>query len=80
MGVITGIDFNNEIINHSCPTEFGSSGSPILNLFNNKIIGIHKGSNINHDYNKGTLLIYPFREFILKIKDEIKNKNIIIIV
>ena len=77
-GIIKDIDLINPFdLRHLCCTEKGSSGSPILNLFNNKIIGIHKGSNINHDYNKGTLLIYPFREFILKIKDEIKNKNII---
>ena len=28
--------------NHKCSTKGGSSGSPILNLKNNKIIGIHK--------------------------------------
>ena len=27
---------------HYCSTEYGSSGSPIFNLANNKIIGIHK--------------------------------------
>ena len=29
------------IIEHYCYTEYGSSGSPILNLLNNKIIGMH---------------------------------------
>ena len=47
----------------------GSSGSPILNISTNKLIGIHKGTSNNHNYNKGCLLFYPFKEFIsLKIK------------
>ena len=29
-------------IKHICSTDNGSSGSPILNLSNNKVIGIHK--------------------------------------
>ena len=32
---------NYDII-HSCSTDSGSSGSPIMNLDNNKVIGIHK--------------------------------------
>ena len=39
-GILNSIqDYN---INHTCSTEKGSSGSPILNLSNNKLIGIHK--------------------------------------
>ena len=48
--------------NHKCSTRGGSSGSPILNI-NNKIIGIHKEGN-NKQYNKGTFLNYPIKEFI----------------
>ena len=40
----------------------GSSGSPILNINNNKIIGIHKEGT--KQYNKGTFLNYPIKEFI----------------
>ena len=36
------IEIENSDIKHSCNTEHGSSGSPILNLSNNKVIGIHK--------------------------------------
>jgi len=39
-GIINKINGYN--INHYCCTESGSSGSPIINLLNNKIIGIHK--------------------------------------
>ena len=53
-------------IKHKCNTSNGSSGSPILNLRTNKVIGIHKAFiNINDKdtkedcYNMGTLLKYP---------------------
>ena len=56
--------------NHKCRTSHGSAGSPILNL-NNKIIGIYKENyNSNEQYNKGTFLNYPLKEFI-----EFNNKN-----
>jgi len=80
-GIIKDINLlNNFDFRHLCCTEKGSSGSPILNLSNNKIIGIHKGTHNNHNYNKGTLLIYPFKDFISQIKNEINlsiNNNII---
>ena len=70
-GILTKIS-KYDII-HSCSTDNGSSGSPIINLENNKVIGIHKEGSINFDYNKGTLLNYPLIDFIPKFKD---NKNI----
>ena len=51
-------------INHLCNTEKGSSGSPLLNLFNNNVIGIHKESSKHFSFNKGTFLTYPILEFI----------------
>lgn len=33
------------LIIHSCSTEDGSSGAPIINLENSKVIGVHFGSN-----------------------------------
>ena len=56
--------------NHLCSTERGSSGGPILNLSNNKIIGIHKAAKKNDNYNIGLFLKYPLSEFINKIKKE----------
>ena len=49
---------------HNCTTDNGSFGSPILNLQTNKVIGIHNKSSIN--YNIGTLLKLPIKDFINK--------------
>ena len=49
---------------HYCSTEFGSSGSPILNIYNNKIIGIHKKRSENYNFNVGSFLYYSIKEFI----------------
>ena len=63
-------------IEHSCSTEVGSSGGPIILLDTFKVIGVHKGSGKNkEDNNYGTLLKYPISEFIGNI--EIKNEIII---
>ena len=43
---------------HLCSTDKGSSGSPILNINNNKLIGIHRGANNIHEFNKGIILIF----------------------
>ena len=58
---------------HYCTTYKGSSGSPILDILNNKIIGIHKGA-IEEKYNLGTFINYPINEFI-GINDNIINEN-----
>ena len=55
--------------NHLCCTEKGSSGSPIINIINNKVIGIHKAAKKN--YNIGLFINYAIEDFI--------NKNYIII-
>ena len=62
-------------IKHFCSTEEGSSGSPILNLTNHKVVGIHCGSNSNRRVNYGTLLRYPIIEFINKFKNKYNDKN-----
>ena len=52
---------------HYCCTDGGSSGSPIINLLNNKIIGIHKENVVGKKYNRGSLLKYPINEYLRKI-------------
>jgi len=48
---------NNFNIIHTCSTDSGSSGSPILNLKNNKVIGIHKGHpDYTKNFNYGTFI------------------------
>ena len=63
---------------HICSTDNGSSGSPILNLENNKVIGIHKQGSNNFNFNKGTLLKYPLNDIIKKYNKN-ENKNNVII-
>ena len=84
-----GIKKSNDIcyIKHFCNIEKSSSGSPILNLSTNKVIGINKGSyfNINkiNIYNRGILLKYPLNEMkimdgnIIKMKIKINKEDII---
>ena len=59
---------------HVCSTEKGSSGSPIINLINNKVIGIHKKSDNNNNYNIGLFINYVIDDFINNINN---NKSII---
>ena len=75
-GLIKNIDNNNNNIKHSCNTNLGSSGSPILNLSNNKLIGIHKYASYLSDYNISSLLKIPLNEFIEKIKEKKNKQNI----
>ena len=63
-GILNNICEDKEYeFNHFCTTYGGSSGSPILDLSKNKIIGIHKGAKGNI-YNLGTFINYPINEFI----------------
>ena len=64
---------------HSCQTQNGSSGSPVINLINHKVIGIHKGYKENLKYNIGTVLKDPINDFYLNIinpkVDNLENKE-----
>jgi len=57
---------------HTCCTEEGSSGSPILSLNNYKVIWIHYGSS-HFGFNKGTLIKLP----IIKYFEKNKSNDII---
>ena len=70
------IDINNYQIKHTCSTEHGSSGSPILNLSNNKVIGIHKQAHKQFNFNMGTLLKFPLNDFLQKKNNNINNSNL----
>ena len=73
-GILKKIQSNN--ITHSCCTQPGSSGSPILNLFNNKIIGIHREST-NLNFNIGSFIKSPINEFIQNGGQSNLNNNIV---
>ena len=74
-GIIKG--FKGFAIYHLCCTDFGSSGSPILNLKTNKVIGIHKNTFEVGNYNGGIFLKEPIEKLknnkIMKTIYEIKN-------
>ena len=59
---------------HKCSTEKGSSGSPILNLKTNQVIGLHQG-HLNESNNLGIFLKFPIQNLNNKMKiiGEIKN-------
>ena len=48
-------DKNKIKVLHSCSTEDGSSGAPILSLKDFKVVGLHYGSSQN-DFNEGTFI------------------------
>jgi len=75
-GLSLSNEINNYEINHTCSTEHGSSGSPILNLSNNKVIGIHKKGAKNFNFNIGTCLQFPLNDFFEKNKKENEPNNI----
>ena len=64
---------------YSCQTQNGSSGSPVINLINHKVIGIHKGYKENLKYNIGTVLKDQINDFYLNITnpkvDDLENKE-----
>ena len=78
-GVLKEIYKNKEYnFKHLCCTKEGSSGSPIINLNNNKVIGIHRGADPIGDYNKGLFLNYAIRDIINKneLLDNIRLDNL----
>ena len=60
---------------HSCCTDNGSSGSPILSLKTYKVIGIHFGSS-HFEFNKGSLIKHAINKYFEKNKPK-KSKEII---
>jgi len=77
-GILKGIYEDKKYnFNHICSTEEGSSGSPIINLINNKVIGIQKESNNQNSYNVGLFLNYAIEDFIYNINNKyiIKELN-----
>ena len=61
-------EFNGFNFKHICFAESGSKGAPILNLSNNKVIGISIESKENISFNFGVILKDPIEEY--------KNMNV----
>ena len=71
-GKIKSIALDNYEIGHFCESEEGSSGAPIINLANFKVIGVHKGSKDNKNFNVGTFLKGPIEKFYKKYKEKLR--------
>ena len=69
VGEIKNID--NSKIEYCCAADEGSSGAPILNLNNYKVIGIHIGKIKNLNYNVGEIIKFPINDFYFN-----KGKNL----
>ena len=70
-GILRNIDENNKILlRHTCGTGIGSTGSPILNVKTNRVIGIHLSKVMNKSYGLGTFLNYLLKEFISLHKNQ----------
>ena len=66
-GILEGIECNNNYsLRHLCSTDDGSSGSPILNSRNNKLIGIHQGGQKTNNFNVGIFLNFAIKDFLQK--------------
>ena len=52
---------------HTADTKPGSSGSPIISINNNKVIGIHKQAHKSQNYNTGTHIKYILKHINLTI-------------
>ena len=61
---------NNTEIFYQCNIKEGSSGSPILLINNQKLIGVHNYNSKKYKYYKTKILIYLINEF-----SRIKNTN-----
>ena len=68
---------NNYDITHKCFTCECSSGGPIINAVNNKVIGIHKQYDKRIKYNIGTFLAFPLEELKIKNNNNEPKKTII---
>ena len=73
-GVIKNIEEDNFSILHLCASNQGASGGPLINLINFQVIGIHKGSKDNYNYNLGTYIRLPIEDFNKKMNNKDLNE------
>ena len=75
-GIITSFDkalIYNTKLYYNCSTQPGSSGGPILNSKNYKIIGVHKGFDPNKKLNKGIYIKDAIIKFQKWYEKKVKN-------
>ena len=71
-GVMTKLSANYEL-NHTCASEHGSSGGPIISLGSHRIFGIHLGRIQNKNKNAGTAIRGSINEFIQQYQKSKRN-------
>lgn len=70
LGKVLSIDDSK--LRHNCPTDYGSSGSPVISRSSNaSIIGLHFGADINSKFNVST----PIFTILDDINEKIKSKK-----
>ena len=74
-GIFKSIDIDSNFIRHTCSTEKGSSGAPIILLDSLKVIGIHS-SDSRLNYNTGIFMKNIISLFIKNFeKNQVNKKN-----
>jgi len=68
------IYYDDQRIEHACSSDRDSGGSPIMNLSNGKVIGIHCGHQMHKNINIGSFIKKPIIEFSVQFKDYINKK------
>ena len=69
--IINNIYEDRYTIQHLCDSDDGSSGGPLLNTIDYKVIGIHKGGAKGpQQFNLGTLIKEPIEDFKRKINEK----------
>ena len=66
-GTIKVITEDNDLIYHNCGSESGSSGGPLINLINMRLIGIHTGDKQNKNLNVGIFILPIINDFFKNI-------------
>ena len=51
-------------LSYNCGSDLGSSGAPIINFNNKKVIGIHLSKHKDYNLKFGTLLNFPIKDFL----------------
>ena len=62
-GIVKNIFEDNYTISYLFTSKEESSGCPLINILNHKVIGVNKGRKENQNSNFGTLLNIPIQEF-----------------
>ena len=66
----------NNIIEHLCKCDSCSSGGPLINFNNNKVIGVHKDFGNGQQWNLGIFIKAPIEKFKEEINNIENNQNL----